>query len=225
VEAAHFACRFDDQSRRFYDRKKQQTNPIIATKALACKLAKAAWHVMAGDVPYDAGRVFGPGKKAALGESRREPAKGSGRPSQKNWMEPAGLPASQPGVGPGDKRFYGDSTEPWVNARLDAPPESGASHQSMPLNEHGWALNAFWLPADREEGVREAKANAFTSQSDAAPGILGPRWNQMGDWTDRRPGGRQASESKSRNDRNESRRERRLHSRTKTKTAFEEKAF
>jgi hypothetical protein len=51
----------------------------------------------------------------------------------------------------------------------------------MPLNEHGWALNAFWLPADREEGVREAKANAFTSQSDAAPGILGPRWNQMGD--------------------------------------------
>jgi transposase len=84
VEAAHFACRFDDQSRRFYDRKKQQTNPIIATKALACKLAKAAWHVMAEDVPYDSERVFGPGKKAALGESRREPAKGSGRPSQKN---------------------------------------------------------------------------------------------------------------------------------------------
>jgi transposase len=35
VEAAHFACRYDDQSRRFYDRKQQQTNPIIATKSLA----------------------------------------------------------------------------------------------------------------------------------------------------------------------------------------------
>lgn len=62
VEAAHCACRHDGQARRFYDRKKQQTNPAIATKSLACKLAKAAWHVMAEDVPYDAARVFGPEK-------------------------------------------------------------------------------------------------------------------------------------------------------------------
>jgi transposase len=82
VEAAHFACRHNEQCQRFYDRKKQQTNPIIATKALACKLAKAAWHVMAEDVPYDAARVFGPGKKKDLGETGREPAKGSGHPSQ-----------------------------------------------------------------------------------------------------------------------------------------------
>jgi transposase len=84
VEAAHFACRHDDPCRRFYDRKKQKTNPIIATKALACKLAKAAWHVMAEDVAYDATRVFGPGKKENLGETGREPAKGSGHPSQQN---------------------------------------------------------------------------------------------------------------------------------------------
>ena len=84
VEAAHFACRHDEQCRRFYDRKKQQTNPVIATKALACKLAKAAWHVMAEDAPYDATRVFGPGKKHTLGETGREPAKGSGHPSQQN---------------------------------------------------------------------------------------------------------------------------------------------
>ena len=84
VEAAHFACRYDEQCRRFYDRKKQQTNPVIATKALACKLAKAAWHVMAEDAPYDAERVFGPGKKQALGETSREPANGSGPPSQQN---------------------------------------------------------------------------------------------------------------------------------------------
>jgi len=82
VEAAHFACRFDAQSRRFYDRKKQQTNAVIATKALACKLAKAAWHVMAEKVPYDATRVFGPAKQPNLGETGREPVKGSGHPSQ-----------------------------------------------------------------------------------------------------------------------------------------------
>ena len=59
VEAAHFACRYDALCQRFYDRKKQKTNPVIATKALACKLAKAAWHVMHEDVPYDPRRVFG----------------------------------------------------------------------------------------------------------------------------------------------------------------------
>ena len=84
VEAAHFACRYDDQCRRFYDRKKQQTNPVIATKSLACKLAKAAWHVMKDDVPFDAARVFGPGKKKDFGETGREPAKGSGHPSQQD---------------------------------------------------------------------------------------------------------------------------------------------
>jgi transposase len=84
VEAAHFACRYDDACRRFYDRKKQQTHPVIATKALACKLAKAAWHVMAEDAPYDATRVFGPGRETDFGETGREPAKGSGPPSQQN---------------------------------------------------------------------------------------------------------------------------------------------
>ena len=61
VEAAHFACQHDERCRRFYDRKKQKTNPVVATKALACKLAKACWHVMAGDAPYDPQRVFGGG--------------------------------------------------------------------------------------------------------------------------------------------------------------------
>ncbi len=76
VEAAHFACRHDEDCRRFYDRKKQQTNPIIATKALACKLAKAAWHVMKDDMPYDATRVFGPRGKEDFGETGRQPATG-----------------------------------------------------------------------------------------------------------------------------------------------------
>jgi transposase len=61
VEAAHFACQHDERCRRFYERKKQKTNPVVATKALACKLAKAAWHVMHDDAPYDPQRVFGGG--------------------------------------------------------------------------------------------------------------------------------------------------------------------
>lgn len=64
VEAAHFAIRHDPQCQRFYERKKGKTNVAVATKALACKLAKAAWHVMHDDVAYDPQRVFG-GKRSA----------------------------------------------------------------------------------------------------------------------------------------------------------------
>ena len=58
VEAANFAQRHDLACRKFYDRKKAQANGIVATKALACKLAKAAWHMMSGNRPYDSGRIF-----------------------------------------------------------------------------------------------------------------------------------------------------------------------
>lgn len=58
VEAANFARRYDENARRWYDRKAAKTNKIIATKALACKLAKAAWHVMAKQCDYDETRVF-----------------------------------------------------------------------------------------------------------------------------------------------------------------------
>ena len=58
VEAANFARRHDDSCRRWFDRKAARTNTVIATKALACKLAKAAWHLMAHNVDYDQGRVF-----------------------------------------------------------------------------------------------------------------------------------------------------------------------
>lgn len=58
VEAANFAKRYDDQCRKWFDRKAAKTSTVIATKALACKLAKAAWYVMAGDADYDAARMF-----------------------------------------------------------------------------------------------------------------------------------------------------------------------
>ena len=58
VEAANFARRHDAACRKFYDRKKAQVNGIVATKALACKLAKAAWHMMSQNTDYDGGRMF-----------------------------------------------------------------------------------------------------------------------------------------------------------------------
>jgi hypothetical protein len=58
VEAANFAKRFDAHCRRWYDRKRARTSTVIATKALACKLAKAGWHVMAKQVNYDPKRMF-----------------------------------------------------------------------------------------------------------------------------------------------------------------------
>ena len=59
VEAANFARRYDAQCRSFHDRKAAQTNKIVATKALACKLAKAAWHMMRNQCAYDPERMFG----------------------------------------------------------------------------------------------------------------------------------------------------------------------
>jgi transposase len=58
VEAANFAKRYDERCRRWFDRKAARTSKVIATKALACKLAKAGWHVMTQDVAYDEKRVF-----------------------------------------------------------------------------------------------------------------------------------------------------------------------
>ena len=58
VEASNFARRYDEQCRRWYDRKAARTSKIIATKALGCKLAKAAWYVMAQQTNYDAKRMF-----------------------------------------------------------------------------------------------------------------------------------------------------------------------
>ena len=58
VEAAQFARRYDENCRRRYDRNAAKCGPVIATKALACKLAKAAWHVMAKQTHYDEKRMF-----------------------------------------------------------------------------------------------------------------------------------------------------------------------
>ena len=59
VEAANFARRYDEQCRKWFERKAAKTSNVIAIKALACKLAKAAWYLMAEGTDYDPKRMFG----------------------------------------------------------------------------------------------------------------------------------------------------------------------
>ncbi|NJN71246.1 MAG: IS110 family transposase [Nitrospira sp.] len=58
VEAANFAKRSSTDCRQWFDRKAAKSCSVLATKALACKLAKAAWYIVTQNTPYDARRVF-----------------------------------------------------------------------------------------------------------------------------------------------------------------------
>lgn len=58
VEAANFALRFSAEAKRFYERKKARTNNVVATKALAHKLARACFHILKERQAFDAGRCF-----------------------------------------------------------------------------------------------------------------------------------------------------------------------
>jgi transposase len=58
IEAANFAQRYHVPAKRFYERKKASTNNIVATKALAHKLARACYHILKEGKPFDVARCF-----------------------------------------------------------------------------------------------------------------------------------------------------------------------
>ncbi len=58
IEAANFARRYCPEAQRFYERKKARTNNIVATKALAHKLARACYHMLKDAAPFDVKRCF-----------------------------------------------------------------------------------------------------------------------------------------------------------------------
>jgi transposase len=58
VEAAYYAQRFCAEAKRFYERKKAKTNTAVATKALAHKLARACYHMLKEQKPFEAARCF-----------------------------------------------------------------------------------------------------------------------------------------------------------------------
>ncbi|OGB21860.1 MAG: hypothetical protein A3I66_10305 [Burkholderiales bacterium RIFCSPLOWO2_02_FULL_57_36] len=58
IEAANFAVRFNAKAKQFYQRKKARTNNMVATKALAHKLARACYHILKEHQPFDLARCF-----------------------------------------------------------------------------------------------------------------------------------------------------------------------
>jgi len=59
IEASNMARRWCPEAKRFHDRKRAKTNAIVATKALAHKLARACYHMLKSGEPFDMRRCFG----------------------------------------------------------------------------------------------------------------------------------------------------------------------
>jgi len=57
-EAAHYLVRFDIKAKRFYERKKQKRNGIVAIRAVAHKIARAVFHMLKNKQPFDIDRAF-----------------------------------------------------------------------------------------------------------------------------------------------------------------------
>ena len=58
VEAANFTLRFNEQAKRFYQRKAAKRSRVVALKAVAHKLARASYYVMRDQVPFDSTKLF-----------------------------------------------------------------------------------------------------------------------------------------------------------------------
>jgi transposase len=58
IEAANMAKRWCPEAKRFHDQKRARTNAIVATKALAHKLARACYHVLKSGEPFNMQRCF-----------------------------------------------------------------------------------------------------------------------------------------------------------------------
>ncbi len=58
IEAAHFAVRYNERIRKYYQRKKAKKNVAVAMKAVAHKLARACYHILKDQVPFEEDRAF-----------------------------------------------------------------------------------------------------------------------------------------------------------------------
>ena len=58
IEAAHFAVRFYPEAKRYHDRKAAKVNAVVAIKSIAHKLARAVFHVLRDQQPFDPKKVF-----------------------------------------------------------------------------------------------------------------------------------------------------------------------
>jgi transposase len=58
LEAANFAVRYTPEIKRYYQRKRAKTNGIVAIKTVAHKLARACYHILRNQVPFDVEKAF-----------------------------------------------------------------------------------------------------------------------------------------------------------------------
>lgn len=58
-QVAHFVIRFEPKAKSFYERKRQKRNGIVATRAVAHKMARAVWHMLTKQQEYDVNKAFG----------------------------------------------------------------------------------------------------------------------------------------------------------------------
>jgi len=59
VEAANFAQRYSPRAQAWFASKTARAGRVVAVKALACKLAKAAYYVLRDDVEFNEAKMFG----------------------------------------------------------------------------------------------------------------------------------------------------------------------
>jgi transposase len=57
-EAAHYTVRYEPLAKRFFERKQRKTNGIVAIRAVAHKLARAAYFMMRNQAAFDAQKLF-----------------------------------------------------------------------------------------------------------------------------------------------------------------------
>lgn len=58
TEAAHFAIRYNETVKRYYQRKMAKTNNVVAIKTIAHKLARACFYVLRDNASFDVHRAF-----------------------------------------------------------------------------------------------------------------------------------------------------------------------
>ena len=89
VEAAQKARRYCPPAQSFFMRKTIKTNKIVATKALAHKLARACYYIMHDQVDFDVTKIFGKPLKVDNG-CASEPKRGLGTKP----ISPIGMPGA-----------------------------------------------------------------------------------------------------------------------------------
>ena len=59
MEAAHYAAIWSPEIKRFYQKRQAKRHILVAKKTVANKLAKASYHMLKRQEPFDVNRAFG----------------------------------------------------------------------------------------------------------------------------------------------------------------------